>query len=297
MRQIRTLPPLPKRKADTHKGTYGRVLVIAGSAGMTGAACMTSKAALRSGAGLVTLGIPESLNPIVASKLTCTITKPLPETKEQTLSYKARHEIIEMSQRAQAVALGPGLSQNPDTKRLVLWLLENLGGHLVVDADGLNALAEEPSILNKAKADIILTPHPGEMDRLMGSGQTSSSRVRKHGQRVKVVTEFVKKHPNVTLVLKGHRSLVAHNDRLYVCTTGNPGMASAGTGDVLTGLIAGLWAQGWASAFEAAGLGVYLHGLAGDMARDVVGECSLIATDILDTLPRAFVAYGKKSHA
>lgn len=293
MKQVRALPPLPKRKANTHKGTYGRVLVLAGSVGMTGAACMASEAALRGGAGLVTLGVPESLNPIVASKLTCVITRPLPETKEHTLSYKARREIVEMSRRAQVVALGPGLSQNPDTKKLVLWLLENLGGCLVVDADGINALAKSPDILNKVKADIILTPHPGEMDRLMRLGPDKSSGVR--SQREKVVARFVKKYPHVTLVLKGYKTLVAYKDGLYVCTTGNPGMASAGTGDVLTGLIAGLWAQGWASAFEAARLGVYLHGLAGDMARDVMGEFSLVATDVLDALPKAFVAYGKKS--
>ncbi|HCN19178.1 MAG: NAD(P)H-hydrate dehydratase [Planctomycetes bacterium RIFCSPHIGHO2_02_FULL_50_42] len=292
MRKVRALPPLPRRKADTHKGTYGRVIVLAGSVGMTGAACLTSKAALRSGAGLVILGIPKSLNQIVATKLTCVMTKPLPETKEQTLSYKARDDIVAMSQRTQVVALGPGLSQNPDTKKLVLYLLENLGGCLVVDADAINALAEKPDVLDKVKAEIILTPHPGEMDRLMGPKQSNSSRIR--SRRVEVVTEFVKKHPHVILVLKGHKTLVAHRDELYECTTGNPGMASAGTGDVLTGLIAGLWAQRWASAFEAARLGVYLHGLAGDMASKVTGEFSLIATDVLDTLPKALSAYGKK---
>ncbi|MFQ5862304.1 MAG: NAD(P)H-hydrate dehydratase [Candidatus Brocadiales bacterium] len=292
MRQVRVLPVLPKRKADTHKGTYGRVLVLAGSVGMTGAACLASKAALRSGAGLVTLGIPESLNPIVASKLTCVITKPLPETRKHTLSYRARQEIVEMSQGAQVVALGPGLSQNPDTKELILWLLENLTGCLVVDADGVNALAERPGVLNKVKANIILTPHPGEMDRLMRLSPANSSRI--HSQRVKVITRFVRKYPHIALVLKGHKTLVAYKNELYVCTTGNPGMASAGTGDVLTGLIAGLWAQGWASTFEAARLGVYLHGLAGDIARDVMGEFSLIATDVLDALPKAFAAYGKK---
>lgn len=293
MRKIKTLPLLPRREADTHKGTYGRVLVLAGSVGMTGAACLTSEAALRGGAGLVVLGIPKSLNPIVASKLTCVITKPLPETREQTFSYKARDEIVAMSQAAQAVALGPGLSQNPDTKRLVLYLLENLGGCLVVDADAINALAEKSDVLGRVKADVILTPHPGEMDRLMGLDQSSSSRIR--SRRVVVAAEFVKRYPHVTLVLKGHRTLVARGDELYECMTGNPGMASAGTGDVLTGLIAGLWAQRWASAFEVARLGVYLHGLAGDMASKVTGEFSLTATDVLDALPGAFVAYGRKS--
>ena len=291
MKRITVLPPLPERKADSHKGTYGRVLVLAGSSGMTGAACLAAKAALRSGAGLVTLGIPQGLNPIVASKLTCVITKPLPETAEQTLSYEARDEIAGVSKNAQVIALGPGLSQNLDTKKLVLWLLKNLEGHLVVDADGLNALAEKPDTLNNIKADIILTPHPGEMDRLMALDSASSS--RNHGRREEVAAKFIKKYPRVTLVLKGHKTLVAHSDKLYECTTGNPGMATAGTGDVLTGLIAGLWAQGVFSAFEAAVLGAYLHGLAGDMARETMGEYSLIATDVLDALPEAFVACGK----
>ncbi|MEE9488382.1 MAG: NAD(P)H-hydrate dehydratase [Candidatus Brocadiales bacterium] len=292
MRRIRTLPPLPKRKADTHKGTYGRVLILAGSVGMTGAACLAARAALRGGAGLVTLGIPKSLNTIVASKLTCVMTRPLPETREQSLSLKAGQEIAEMSQNAQVVALGPGLSQNPDTKRLVLWLLENLDGHLLLDADGINAVAGEPGALNRVKAQVILTPHPGEMDRLMGFDRTGSSRTS--SRRLKAVTEFAKEYPHATLVLKGHKSLVVHKDKLYENTTGNPGMASAGTGDVLTGMIAGLWAQGWASAFEASALGVNLHGLAGDLARDVTGEYSLIATDVLDALPGAFIAYGEK---
>ncbi|MEE9557857.1 MAG: NAD(P)H-hydrate dehydratase [Candidatus Brocadiales bacterium] len=292
MRRTRTLPPLPKRKSDTHKGTYGHVLILAGSVGMTGAACLAARAALRSGAGLVTLGIPKSLNTIVASKLTCVMTRPLPETREQSLSLKAGQEIAEMSQNAQVVALGPGLSQNPDTKRLVLWLLENLDRHLLLDADGINAVAGEPGALNRVKAQVILTPHPGEMDRLMGFDRTGSSRTS--SRRLKAVTEFAKEYPHATLVLKGHKSLVVHKDKLYENTTGNPGMASAGTGDVLTGMIAGLWAQGWASAFEASALGVYLHGLAGDLARDVTGEYSLMATDVLDALPGAFIAYGKK---
>jgi NAD(P)H-hydrate epimerase len=259
---------------------------------MTGAACLAARAALRGGAGLVTLGIPKSLNTIVASKLTCVMTRPLPETREQSLSLKAGQEILEMSQSAQVVALGPGLSQSPGTKRLVLWLLENLDGHLLLDADGLNAVAGEPGALNRVKAQVILTPHPGEMDRLMGFDRTGSSRTS--SRRLKAVTKFAKEYPHATLVLKGHKSLVVHKDKLYENTTGNPGMASAGTGDVLTGLIAGLWAQGWASAFEASALGVYLHGLAGDLARDVTGENSLIATDVLDALPGAFIAYGKK---
>lgn len=287
---VKKLPPLAKRKEDTHKGDYGRVLVLAGSLGMTGAAYLCSEAVLRAGAGLVTLGIPESLNHIVASKLTCVITMPLPETPQRTLSYRAREEILRASERVQVVALGPGLSKNPETKMLILWLLETLPAKLVIDADGVNALAERPSLLRKIR-DVILTPHPGEMAHLMGLGSSGEVQTR----RREVATQFVKEYTNVTLVLKGHKTLVVDNKRLYINLTGNPGMASAGTGDVLTGLIAGLWAPGGLAAFEAAQLGVYLHGLAGDIARNEKGETSLIATDVLDALPKAFLAYKRKS--
>lgn len=287
---VKKLPPLARRKEDTHKGDFGRVLVLAGSLGMAGAACLCSEAVLRAGAGLVTLAIPESLNPIVASKLTCVITMPLPETPQRTLSYRAREEILRASERVQVVALGPGLSKNPETRMLILWLLETLPAKLLIDADGINALAERPSLLRKIR-DVILTPHPGEMARLIGLGSAGEVQA----QRREVATQFVKEYPNVTLVLKGHNTLVVDNKRLYINLTGNPGMASAGTGDVLTGLIAGLWAQGGLTTFETAQLGVYLHGLAGDIARNEKGETSLIATDVLDALPKAFLAYKRKS--
>lgn len=291
MQLIKRLPVLQGRRADTHKGDYGRILVLAGSVGMTGAACLCAEAALRGGAGLVTLGIPEGLNPIVASKLTCVITRPLPETADKTLSYQARKGILEMSKKTQVVALGPGLSQNPETRRLVLWLLENLRVPLVVDADGINALATRPEVLKKIERDIILTPHPGEMARLLGLGSPDEVQAR----RREVAANFVMEYPHVTLVLKGHKTLVADSKNFYVNTTGNPGMASAGTGDVLTGLIAGLWGQGQLTAFQAAQLGTYLHGLAGNMARQDKGETSLIATDVLEMLPRAFLTYEKRA--
>ena len=311
MRKVIKLPTLPIRKADAHKGDYGRVLVLAGSVGMTGAACMCSEAVLRGGAGLVTLGIPEGLYPIVASRVSLAVmTRPLPETRQKTLSYKARWTINELARGFDVLALGPGLSRNPDTQELVLWILENIPLPMVVDADALNAASTRPAVLNKVQRDCIVTPHPGEMARLLG--WASADEVQKDRRRA--VEEFLKRYPALILVLKGHRTLVADRQRLFINTTGNPGMATAGTGDVLTGLVAGLLAQGiirvqgfkgsrvqdytsgakGLTAFEAAQLGVYLHGLAGDLAAAEKGEISLIATDVLEKLPEAFKVYLKK---
>lgn len=311
MRKVTKLPTLPIRKADAHKGDYGRVLVLAGSVGMTGAACMCGEAVLRGGAGLVTLGIPEGLYPIVASRVSLAVmTRPLPETRQKTLSYKARWAINELTRGFDVLALGPGLSRNPDTQELVLWILENIPLPMVVDADALNAVSTRPSVLNKVQRDCIVTPHPGEMARLLGWASTDE--VQKDRRRA--VEEFLKRYPALILVLKGNKTLVADSQRLFINTTGNPGMATAGTGDVLTGLIAGLLAQGiikvqgfkglrvqdytlgvkGLTAFEAAQLGVYLHGLAGDLAAAEKGEVSLIATDILEKLPEAFKTFHKK---
>lgn len=287
MRRITKLPPLPSRRADTHKGDYGRVLVLGGSLGMTGAACMCSEAVLRGGAGLVTLGIPESLYPIVASCLSFAVmTRPLPETRQKTISYGARQAIKELARGFDVLALGPGLSRHSETQRLVLWLLENITLPTVVDADGLNAIATMPTVLTKIKRDCIITPHPGEMARLLD--WDSADEVQK--DRKGAVEEFLKRYPKLIVVLKGHKTLVADSQHLFVNTTGNPGMATAGTGDVLTGLIAGLLAQGF-SAFDSAQLGTYLHGLAGDLAAAEKGEISLIATDVLEKLPDVFKKY------
>lgn len=290
MYEVKTLPKIPSRKPDTHKGDYGRVLVLAGSSGMTGAACLCSSAALRAGAGIVTLGIPESLHGIVASKLTCIMTHPLPETHVKTLSDLGRQDILDFSQRFDVVAIGPGLSQHLETKRLVLWLLQSLDIPVVLDADGINALADNPGALYQVKKQIILTPHPGEMARLTGVSSTQEIQSR----RLEVSQMFVRGRDNVTLVLKGHQTLVMNEEKFYVNTTGNPGMATAGAGDVLTGMISAFLGQSY-TPFDAAQLGVYLHGLAGDLAAREVGEISLIATDILDKLPKAFMIYRENS--
>lgn len=284
MYKIKDIPKISSRKPDTHKGDYGRVLVLAGSIGMTGAACLCSTASLRAGAGIVILGIPESLNGIVASQLACVMTRPLPETQVKTLSDLGRQDILDFSQRFDVIAIGPGLSQYPETKRLVLWLLQSLDLPIVLDADGINALADNPRILDQIKRHIILTPHPGEMARLVG---VSTKEVQ--SRRLEISRMFVKGRRNVTLVLKGYRTIVMDEEQFYLNETGNPGMATAGVGDVLTGIIAALLGQQY-TPFKAAQLGVYLHGLAGDLAAQEVGQISVIATDILGSLPKAFLA-------
>ncbi len=296
MVQVKKLPELTPRKRDTHKGSYGRVLVLAGSPGMTGAAYLCSKAALRSGSGIVTLGIPESLNHIMEVKLTCVMTYPLPETKASTLSDKGRKEILKLCETHDVVALGPGLSQQPETRELILWLLKNIDRTMVIDADGLNALADNVNVLHKIKQNVVLTPHPGELSRL--TGLRSAKDVQK--DRLNTATQFVQSvqgklgdEKKLVLVLKGNKTIVADYGRIYANRTGNPGMATAGAGDVLTGIIVSLIGQGL-DVFDASQLGVYIHGLAGDIAAKKNGESSLIASDIIDYLPDAFIKYKKE---
>jgi len=296
MVQVKKLPELTPRKKDTHKGSYGRVLVLAGSPGMTGAAYLSSKAALRSGSGIVTLGIPESLNPIMETKLTCVMTYPLPETEASTLSNRGRKEILKLCESHDVVALGPGLSQQPETRELILWLLKNIDCTMVIDADGLNALANNVNVLHKIKQNVVLTPHPGEMSRL--TGLRSAKDVQK--ERLDTATQFVKSiqkklgdKKKLVLVLKGDKTIVADYKKVYVNRTGNPGMATAGVGDVLTGIIVSLAGQGF-DVFSASQLGVYIHGLAGDIAAKKKGELSMTASDIIDCLPDAFIKYKKE---
>ncbi len=264
-----------KRRPDSHKGDYGHVFVLAGSAGLTGAAYLTAQAALLSGSGLVTLGIPKSLNPIMARKLTEVMTTPLQETKAQSLGLKAFPEIKIVSDKIDVIAIGPGLSQNKETQALIRKIISTIDKPMVIDADGLNALVGHLNILPTA----ILTPHPGEMARLIGK---SVAYVQKN--RKTVAKNFAKKY-NVTLVLKGHRTIAVNpGNKIYVNKTGNPGMASGGVGDVLTGIIASFLGQGL-SAFDAARLGVCVHGLAGDLAAKEKGQLSLTASALLNKLP------------
>ncbi|MCM8766180.1 MAG: NAD(P)H-hydrate dehydratase [Candidatus Omnitrophica bacterium] len=276
-----SFPFLPKRKPDTHKGDYGHVFVLAGAKGLTGAATLCSQAVLRVGAGLVTLGIPASLNPILEVKLTEVMTLPLPETKEASLSFKAKDRILNFLEKCDCVIIGPGLSRNEETQKLVRFLLKKISLPIVLDADGINALAGYLELLKNIKGDLVLTPHIGEFSRLVG---ISIEEIKKN--KISVAKNFLRKY-NIILVLKGYQTIIAQRaKRIYINKTGNPGMATAGSGDVLTGMIGGFLAQG-ISPFDSAKFAVYLHGLAGDLAKKEKSEYGLIASDILENIPRA----------
>jgi len=279
---VRRIPDLPLRRPDAHKGTFGRVLVLAGSTGMVGAAALAGDSALRAGAGLVTVATPRSVYPILAAKLTCCLTRPLPETRSGTLSAAALDEILKLAEASDVIALGPGLGRARGTTALVHHLVSELDRPMVVDADGLNALADQPVILKRAKAARILTPHPGEMSRLTGREIPGIQK-----SRIESARRFAEEY-GVVLLLKGHGTVVSDGERVFVNRTGNPGMASGGAGDTLTGVIAALAGQGLVP-FDAAVLGAHVHGLAGDIAAKRVGQVSLIATDVLNALPQAFV--------
>jgi len=245
---------------------------------------LVSQAALRVGTGLITLGVPESLNSILEEKVTEVMTEPLPETREKTLGLSAQQRIFELCSRKTALALGPGLSLNSETIRLVQQLVRKSPLPAVIDADGLSALAGKLEILRKHQNELILTPHPGEMARLAGISIEEIQR-----NRFEVAREFAKEY-GVILVLKGSRTLVAGpGGEVFINPTGNPGMASGGMGDVLTGMIGGFLAQGL-PALEAAKLGVYLHGLAGDYAAFLKGERGIAATDLAELAPEALNA-------
>ncbi len=276
---------LPPRAPDAHKGGAGHAFLLAGSVGFSGAAALCTMGALRVGAGLVTLGLPKSLHAPMVEKLTEAMLKVLPETRQGSLSLAAFPEILSTIERMDVVAIGPGLSQQPQTKDLVRQLLPKIVKPLVVDADGLNALAEDVAVLKRRHLPMILTPHPGEMGRLV---RLSSADVQRDRQRI--ATSFAQQY-HVIVVLKGHQTVVAGFDgQVYLNDTGNPGMATGGSGDVLTGMIAGLLAQRL-SLGDAARLGVYLHGLAGDLAAAERGQIGLIASDLLDRIPLAIRQY------
>ena len=292
---------IPERRRYSHKGDYGHVLVIAGSRGKTGAAFMCAKACLRAGAGLVTIGVPETLMDVFQSRVTEEMTLPLPDRGDGTLSSKASDKILTfIADKADVLAIGPGISVTDDTQKLVTALVLNSAAPMVMDADAINALEGNKQVLRKAKAPIILTPHTGEMARLL----TTGSRVRGfEGPREKLRYQIEKDRINAAisfaketgtyLVLKGAPTVIAEPEgSAFVNPTGNPGMASAGVGDVLTGMIAGLLGQGL-NPLEASILGVFMHGLAGDIAANKKGEHSLIASDMINSLPDAFLSLGK----
>lgn len=277
---------IPVRKEDSNKGDYGKVLVIAGSVGMTGAAYLASQGALLSGSGLVICGIPGSLNPIMEVKLTEVMTLSLPETTNQTLSFAAKDKILSFAKTCDVVAIGPGLGRDKETAKLVKVLLETIDKPIVLDADGINALEGDPKLLMRRNNMTVITPHPGELSHLMNMGiDDIQSKRLETAKNVADITGTI-------CCLKGHKTVVASPDGLtYVNETGNSGMATGGTGDVLTGVIAAFIAQG-VNAFSAAVSGVYLHGVAGDIAAEKKGLFSLVASDLLEYLPEAFKKAG-----
>ena len=269
----------PRREPDTHKGSYGHVLVLAGSRGKTGAAILACRAAMRAGAGLVTLAGPRSLNTIFAGALVEVMTEPLRDNAAEEIEPLSDEDWQRILERKNALLFGPGVGVSPSTQNILRWLLKNLNMPWVIDADGLNTLALEIDRLRRAKVPPVLTPHPGEMARLVGA-----STAEVNADRVEVARSFAKEH-RCHVVLKGARTVIATVDgKVAINPTGNPGMASAGMGDVLAGILASLLGQGLAQQ-EAMKLGVYLHGLVGDQVAGARGEVGLIASDIIDGLP------------
>jgi NAD(P)H-hydrate epimerase len=270
------------RLSDAHKGDFGHLMVVAGSPGKAGAAIMAAKGALRAGAGLVSVATPNNIVPIIQSQVAEAMAVPSAESIEGTLGIGSEEELLKAMGKMSAAAIGPGLSTHYETVQAVRNLIKRLTIPAVIDADGLNALAGFTDILKRVKASIILTPHPGEMGRLLG---ISSDDVQR--DRIAIATTFARKH-KVTVVLKGAATVVATaHGWVFVNSTGNPGMASGGTGDVLTGMIGSFLAQGY-TASQAACLGVYLHGRAGDLAAGEKGEASMIAGDLIDNISTAF---------
>jgi hydroxyethylthiazole kinase-like uncharacterized protein yjeF len=281
---------LPPRKPDAHKGDFGHLFVLSGSPGKTGAAALLCQAAVRVGTGLVTLGIPESLNPIMEVKMTEAMTEPLPETKDKTLALKARSRIHELLLKKNALAVGPGLSLNAETARLIRRLVQETDLPTVIDADGLSAWVGKMDLIQKTKrkGTVVFTPHPGEMARLL---QCPIQQVQR--DRIQVARNFAQTHGQV-LILKGADSLVATPEgEIFINPTGNPGMATGGMGDVLTGMVGGFLAQGLPPV-EAAKLGVFLHGLAGDWVAHRKGERGMAATDLIEEIPRLLQALACK---
>ncbi|MCI0706338.1 MAG: NAD(P)H-hydrate dehydratase [Ignavibacteriae bacterium] len=275
---------LPRRPSTSHKYSVGKVLVIAGSKGYTGAAALAAMSALRAGAGAVMLATPESVYPVLARKLTEAIVAPFSSTPEGSLSTEALAPLREKIQWADVVVIGPGLSQHKETQRLVQQLVFDNKSKMLIDADALNALAGMGvSKLKKSKGSFLLTPHTGEFSRLSGMESKRIEQKRGDGVARDAATSW-----NATVVLKGGPTVTASSKgREYINSTSNPGMATVGSGDVLSGVISALWAQGMSDE-DAAVAGVFVHGLSGDLACEKFGERSLVAQDLIDFLPAAF---------
>ena len=291
--RVTTLPAIAERKADSHKGDYGRVLIIGGSRGMSGAVALAGKAALRGGVGLVYLAVPDAIQATVAALEPAYLSLSMPTDAQGRLSANAIQDLEPHIADKQAIAIGPGMGQSDEIDQIMSWLHLKANLPLIVDADGLNSLGRQKALFGE-RTNIsttqllpILTPHPGEFARLLNC---SISEVQQDRQNQAV--NFAQEN-HVVLVLKGSGTVITDGTRLAINATGNSGMATGGTGDVLTGLIAALLAQGLES-FAAAQLGVYLHGLAGDLAADALTQQAMTATDLLDYLPTAWKFYLNK---
>jgi ADP-dependent NAD(P)H-hydrate dehydratase len=298
------LPRLPPRRPDAHKGDFGTALIVGGSRGMAGAVSLAGMAALRGGAGLVRLAVPDAIADTVAGFEPSYMTAPLPCDAAGRITAAAFDRIVELVEKATVIACGPGLSRSLELDQLVQRLYREIAKPMVFDADALNALATEPETLVHPGGPRILTPHPGEFARLIGGGiggadiPVCQKRRDPSGRqeclphrglapdlRAEAAVQLAARC-GIVVVLKGHRTLVTDGARRAINATGNPGMATGGTGDVLTGLITSLACQ-HLEPFDAARLGVHLHGLAGDLAAEELGEVSLIASDLILYLPDA----------
>jgi len=276
-------PLVTPRPAASNKGNFGHVLVIGGSLGKAGSVAMAGMAALRVGAGLSTVATPRSVLATVAGFHPEVMTEPLEETAEGSIARSARGAIDQLAAGKTVLAVGPGISRMAETSDLVRGMVGKYQMPMVLDADGLNAFEGQADKLNGKGRSLVITPHPGEMARLLGSNVAAVQR-----DRINIARSFAREH-DLIVVLKGHRTLVAMpSGEVWVNTTGNPGMSTGGTGDILTGMVAGSMAQNPHRIAEAVIAAVYLHGLAGDVAGESMGEHSLVATDLLSALPEAF---------
>lgn len=265
---------LPQRNPESHKGDYGKILLLCGSRGYSGAAALAAMGALRSGAGVVYLVVPESIYTIEAVKLWEAVVIPAPDDGGM-LSAAAVVEIADLLPKMDAVLVGPGLGQSEGTFAAVKYVLENFSGPVVVDADGINVLSSHKDILRDRTAPTILTPHPGEFARI--GGQNIPDRVQ--------AAEELSRELDCIILLKGHRTVITDGKTSFVNQTGNPGMATGGSGDVLSGIIVSLLGQGLAP-LDAAACGAYLHGACGDMAAAEIGQYGMLPGDMLNFLPR-----------
>ncbi|WP_026894655.1 NAD(P)H-hydrate dehydratase [Clostridiisalibacter paucivorans] len=286
IKDIRTSIMLPNRDVSSHKGSFGNVAIIGGSIGMTGANYLASTAALRTGSGIVRSVIPKSLNTIMEIKTTEVMTVPIEDYGKGRFVLKSLEYLKNSVKQSDAIGLGPGLNIDIDIKAIVKDILLSIDTPIVLDADGLNCVAEDMDILKDRKGTTIITPHPGEMSRLADVDISAIQKDRLYW------TKKISKKYDVIVVLKGNNTIVSYKDKYIVNTTGNPGMATAGSGDVLTGVITSFIGQG-IPAFESACFGAYIHGLSGDMAAYDKGEYGIIAGDIINYIPYAIMSVMK----